>query len=88
MKNSNKQSYTRKIRLRIRILWLILVLMLVYMVIVAELGGGDSRIVTDFADAAGDILFFGGLLYLASRIVHNKKLLRSRLLLQEQMREE
>ena len=57
--------------------------MLVYMVIVGELGGGDSRMMTDFANAASDILFFGGLIFVFYRIVRNKRLLKSQMLLKE-----
>lgn len=37
---------------RVRLLWALLAAMLVYMVVVAELGGGDSRIMTPLADGA------------------------------------
>ena len=49
MRNCKKLSYTDKIKWRIRILWMVLAAMLVYMVTVAELGGGDSRIMTGLA---------------------------------------
>ena len=63
---------------------MILILMIIYMIVVAELGGGDSRIVTDLADMVGDIIFFGGIIYVISRIIHNRKLLKNRMLLKEQ----
>lgn len=84
MKNYKALNYSEKIRWRIRISWVILLLMIVYMIVVAELGGGDSRIVTDLADMVGDIIFFGGIIYVISRIIHNRKLLKNRLLLKEQ----
>lgn len=84
MKNYKALNYSEKIRWRIRISWVILLLMIVYMIVVAELGGGDSRIVTDLADMAGDIIFFGGIIYVISMIIHNRKLLKNRLLLKEQ----
>lgn len=84
MKNYKTQNYSEKIRWRIRISWVILILMIIYMIVVAELGGGDSRIVTDLADMVGDIIFFGGIIYVISRIIHNRKLLKNRMLLKEQ----
>lgn len=84
MKNYKTQNYSEKIRWRIRISWMILILMIIYMIVVAELGGGDSRIVTDLADMVGDIIFFGGIIYVISRIIHNRKLLKNRTLLKEQ----
>lgn len=88
MRKSDKLSYGDKIKRRIHTLWLILILMLAYMVIVAELGGGDSRIMTDLADMVSDIIFFGGIVFVIARIIHNKKLLANRLFLKEQMQEE
>lgn len=85
MKHFKTWTFTQQITWRIRGAWCLLVAMLIYMVVVAEMGGGDSRIVTRFADMAGDLIFFGGLLYLITRIIHNRKLLRNRLLLKEQM---
>ena len=84
MKNYKTQNYSEKTRWRIRISWMILILMIIYMIVVAELGGGDSRIVTDLADMVGDIIFFGGIIYVISRIIHNRKLLKNRMLLKEQ----
>ena len=66
-------------------MWMALALMLVYMVVVAELGGGDSRMMTNLANMVSDIIFFGGIIFLISRIVHNKKLLKDRALLREQL---
>ena len=85
MKNSEKLSYADKIKWRIRFSWMILVALLVYMIIVGETGGGDSRIMTDLADTASRVIFFGGMIYVIVRIVHNKKILKNRLLLKEQM---
>ena len=59
--------------------------MLVYMVVVSELGGGDSRVMNNLAQNFSRLVFFGGMAYVISRIVHNKKLLQNRLLLKEQM---
>lgn len=80
-----KVTYTNLIRRRIRLLYLLLTAMLVYMVVVTELGGGDSRIMTALARDFSSLTLFGGMAYVISRIVHNKKLLKNRLLLKEQM---
>lgn len=78
------RRYTDTIRWRIRLLWVLLAGMLVYMVVVAELGGGDSRKMTGLAAVTSRLLFFGGLVYVGACIHHNKKLLRDRALLAEQ----
>ena len=88
MKTCKHLTYTRKIQWRIRALWLLLTGMLVYMVLIAELGGGDSRMMTPLADKFSRIVFFGGLCYVIGRICKNKQLLRSRQLLQQQMKTE
>lgn len=88
MKNFEQLSYTEKIKWRIRILWFLAVAMLIYMIVIGEMGGGDSRIMSDLANIASDIIFFGGLIYIVYRIIANKKLLKNRLLLKEQLREE
>lgn len=80
-------SYPDRIRRRIRLLWLTAAVMLLYMVIVGETGG-DSRKMTELAGMSSRLIFFGGLVFIGSRIAHNKKLLKNRLLLQEQLREE
>ena len=84
MKFWNQQSYTSKIKRRIRILWLLIIAMLIYMVVMGEIGG-DSRKMTNFADIASRIIFFGGLIYIIYRIVYWKKVLKNSLLLKEQM---
>lgn len=88
MRNCRSLNYETQIKWRVRVLYLILVGMLVYMVVVGELGGGDSRIMTQLARNFSRIVFFGGMAYVISRIIHNKKLLRSRPLRRAQMLEE
>ena len=88
MKSFEQLSYTEQIKWRIRILRLLTVVMLIYMIVIGEMGGGDSRIMSDLANIASDIIFFGGLIYIVYRIIANKKLLKNRLLLKEQLREE
>ena len=79
------RPFSQVIRLRIRVLWGVIALMLVYMVAVAELGGGDSRRMTDLAQFAYRAIFFGGLAYAIARLVGYKKMLRDRLRLREQL---
>lgn len=88
MKKFKELSYSEKIRCRIRILWLVLISMLVYMVVIGETGGGDSRVMTTLADDVSRTIFFGGMFHVICRIVHNHKLLKNRLLLKEQMKNE
>lgn len=88
MKNSNGLNYTDKIKWRIRILWITLVAMLTYIFIVGMTGGGDSRIMTDLADTVSRIIIFGGIIYIVARIIHNRKLLKNRLLLKYQLLKE
>lgn len=84
MKNAKRCAYAQIIRWRIRLGWALLALMLLYMVIAAEMGGGDSRVVTDLMDMVGDVIFFGGLVFILVRIAHNKRLLRDRARLREE----
>ncbi len=84
MRKYKQLNYTQKIHLRIKISYVLLVLMLIYMVIMGELGG-DSRIMTNLANFISDCIFFGGIIYIIARIVHNKKLLKNRILLKEQL---
>ena len=83
MRKMLEMSHRDKVRWKIRLLWLLIVAMLGYMVLIAETGGGDSRIQTKLADDFGRIVFFGGLVVVIWRLVHNKKLLKDRLLLQQ-----
>lgn len=78
------RPYAAAIRWRIRLLWALLAAMLVYMVVVVELGGGDSRIMTELASVFSRLIYFGGLVYVGVRIHHNKKLLQDGVLLAEQ----
>lgn len=85
MKKFNHLAYVEKIKWRIRILWTVIIAMCVYMVIIGEVGGGDSRVMTNLAKSVSRIIFFGGFVYVCYRIFQNKKLLKNRLLLKEQM---
>lgn len=87
MKNFKPRTYTQKIQLRIKMSYFLLVLMLIYMVVIGELGG-DSRVMTGLANTISDFMFLGGIIYTTTRIVHNKKLLKNKLLLKEQLQSE
>lgn len=84
MTRFDQLPFSEKIRWRIRGLQLTLALMLVYMVVVAELGGGDSRMMTRLAGVFTRVVFFGGMGYVIFRIIRNKKLLQNRSALQAQ----
>lgn len=88
MKNFKQLAYTEKIKWRIRILQFMIGVMLIYMIVIGEIGGGDSRMMSNLANIASGLIFFGGLVYMVYRIIANKKLLKNRLLLKEQLREE
>ncbi len=88
MKIFKKRTFTEKIRLRIFGLWCLAAAMLVYMIVVGEMGLGDSRVISRFADTAGTLIFFGGLGWVVSKIIRNKKLLKSTQMLREQLRQE
>ena len=83
-----KLRYTQRIRLRICLLWLALAAMLIFMVAAGEMGLRDSRIITGFAYSCGNLMFWGGLVFIIARIVINRRLLRDRLRLQEQQLQE
>ncbi len=87
MRSFKVMGRTEIIRWRIRGLWAVLALMLVYMVVVGETGG-DSRVMTPLARSVSSVIFFGGMGYVIWRIVHNKRLLKSRELMREQLRRE
>lgn len=84
MKRFERPSFLQTIRWRVRLGWAALAAMLVYMVVVAELGGGDSRTMSDLASSMSRILFFGGMIAVGVRIHHNRKLLRDAALRKEQ----
>ena len=84
MKSFESRPYSKTIRLRIAACWTAIVLMTVYMIVLVELGGGDSRMMTRTAD----LVYFGGVIFLGVRIHRNKKLLKNRLLLREQQEAE
>ena len=88
MKKFKELPYPEQLRWRVRILWLCLLLMLVYMVVVVEIGGGDSRIMSRLAEVFSRVVFFGGMAWVIYRIIRNKRLLKDRMSLREQMRQE
>lgn len=78
------KAFSKKIHTRIRLLWLVLLLMIVYMIVVGELGWGDSRKMTDLAVLVSKIIIFGGMIYVIYRLRYNKKLLSNQHLLASQ----
>lgn len=88
MNGSNIQTYSNKIKIRIRILQALFILMLIYMVVIGELGLGDSRIMTSTAQKVSKLIFFGSLIFIFIQIFYYRKLLKSRTqLLQQQILE-
>lgn len=85
MKICSAKSFSDIIRWRIRGLYLLLFLMLIYMVIIGELNLGDSRMMTDLAETISRVIFFGGMLWVIHKIVHNKRLLRDARSLKEEL---
>lgn len=77
MKDFKKRSFAEKIIWRIRGLWCLLVLMIVYMVVIGELGWGDSRVMTPLAEAISRILLFGGIGWVGWKIRKNNQLLEN-----------
>lgn len=88
MKKWSKMSFASKIQWRIRLLWLLLAGMLAYIVVIGELGGGDSRIMTPLADAFSRLVLFGGMIYVGIRIHRNKKLLENSFRMKQKQQEE
>lgn len=81
MNNSKVSSYSTKIKRRIRRLWFVFALILVYMVVGTEMGWVDTRYMTDLAVTVSTVSVFGGLIYVVTRIIRNKKLLNDKQLL-------
>ena len=80
MKN---KPYSEIIKWRIRGGWFLLILIIAYCIVITELGGGDSRIMTPLAETVSDLIIFGSMIYIGCRIYHNKKLLKYRLKMKE-----
>lgn len=88
MKKINKLSFYQIVQWRVRGLWLLILGMLVYMVVISELGGGDSRIMTPLANTVSDLILFGGIIFAGYRIHLNKKLLANKSRLKQKMMDE
>ena len=88
MKTSKKLSFSEKIIRRNWILRFVLLLMFVYMVVVGELGLGDSRYMSRMAADVSRLIFFGGMIWVIRKIILNKKLLSNKDLLKEKMQQE
>lgn len=88
MKNYKNKSFKEKVKLRILMLRATIILMFIYIIILAEMGFGDSRIITGLAQNVSNIIFFGGMIYILRKISYNKKLLQDKLLrLDEEIKE-
>ena len=83
-----KLSYYDCIRRRNRALVCLLILMLAYMIVIGELGLGDSRIMSPLADDVSRIIFFGGMMWVVWKILRNRKIMKNSGLLKEQLRSE
>lgn len=88
MKTCKQLSYSEKLKRRNVWLWLLLGLMLVYMVLVGELGLGDSRVMSPLAESVSRIIFFGGMIWVGCKIARNKRILRDTQLLRACMEQE
>lgn len=84
MKTFKKLSFSEKIQRRNRLLIFLEILMFVYMIVVGELGLGDSRYMSDLADLVSRVIFFCGMIYIFIKIRRNNKLLKNRELLKQQ----
>ena len=88
MKNYKNKSFKEKVKLRILMLRATIILMFIYIIILAEMGFGDSRIITGLAQNVSNIIFLGGIIYILRKISYNKKLLQDKLLrLDEEIKE-
>jgi len=83
-----KRSYYDCIRRRNTALVCLLIFMFAYMIVIGELGLGDSRIMSPLADNMSRIIFFGGMMWVVWKIVRNRKILKNSWLLKEQLRSE
>lgn len=88
MKSYKNKSFKEKVKLRILMLRATIILMFIYIIILAEMGFGDSRIITGLAQNVSNIIFLGGMIYILRKISYNKKLLQDKLLrLDEEIKE-
>ncbi len=81
MKSLQNMTLVNKTKWKIRILWGILIAMIIYMVLIGELGLGDSRMMTRLAATTSRAIFFGSMIWVAYRIWYHKKLLKDHTLL-------
>ena len=88
MKTFEERPFSEVVRRRNRILTGVLLLMVVYMIVVGELGLGDSRMMNRSAEMVSRGIFFGGMIWIAAQIARNRKMLRDRSLLKEKLFEE
>ena len=82
MRRIHEMSHRDKVRWKVRLLWGLIVAMLAYMVVIGETGG-DSRVMTPWAQQFSNMVFFGGLIVVIWRLVYNKRLLKDQLLMRQ-----
>lgn len=75
-------DYVKRIKIRIAVYWGLLLLMIVFMVVVGELGLGDSRVMSELADRVSTCILFGGMIYVITRIIHWNKVLKDNYVIQ------
>lgn len=85
-KEKKEKTYTQKIIFRTRLYWILLILLLIYMVMIGEMGLGDSRMMTPLAKKMSKIIFFCSVIYVIYQIIYHKKLIKNRQSLVEQKR--
>lgn len=88
MKTYRQLSFSEKIKWRNRALGVLLVLMLAYMVLVGELGLGDSRVMSTLAGNVSRLIFFGGMIWIVYKIILNNKLLKNKQMLKDKLKNE
>ena len=75
-------NYVKRIKMRIAAYGGLLLLMIVFMVVVGEMGLGDSRVMSELADRVSSSILFGGMIYVITRIVHWHKILKDKYIIQ------
>lgn len=85
MKTYSELPYSKKILWRKRGAWILLLAMVIYMIVIGEMGLGDSRVVSQFAKSFGSFLFFSGMIWVGAKIINCNKLLKNPPKLREQM---
>lgn len=77
MKRYNECTYPEKLRRRMIGWSVMLALHIIYLIVLSELGGGDSRVQTNGMHAVMVIIGFGGIGWMGWKINHLRKLLKN-----------